>query len=59
MKLKPFECDVCKKCSATLRFLEKHVLVVHEGIKDHWCDICDERFSSKSKIEGHFDRNHK
>ena len=59
MNLKPFGCEVCKKCFATPRFIEKHVSVVHEGIKDYWCDICDERFSSKSNLEGHFDRNHK
>ena len=38
--------------------LKRHVLAVHEGIKEFKCEICDKAFSQKSHKNSHMENVH-
>ena len=51
------ECNFCGKVLST-RNLKHHVKSVHEGLKNHKCDICDYRSSQSSDLKKHILKYH-
>ena len=47
------KCESCKKSFGQKRYLDLHVSIVHENIKNHKCDYCDASFGFKSQLNTH------
>ncbi|GJQ80998.1 hypothetical protein Trydic_g23427 [Trypoxylus dichotomus] len=50
---KNFTCSVCGKDYKTKACLDRHLKMVHSGIKSHACDQCDRRFSDGALLRQH------
>ena len=48
---------LCEKKVSALRHLKDHIKTVHDGWKDHKCDICNKNFALERKLKEHF-KNH-
>ena len=58
MKLKEYECGICKMRFAQKKSRDKHISVVHEGIRPFKCDYCDKEFGINSQKKDHMERVH-
>ena len=48
-----FACDICLKVFTAKKNLTRHVKIVHENIRNHVCEICGVRTSTKDHLERH------
>ena len=58
LKLKPFECDQCKKSFSAKGQMKRHVKEVHQRIRPYKCIYCDHRSSRQHDLAGHMERVH-
>ena len=42
---------LCEKKVSALRHLKDHIKTVHDGWKDHKCDICNKNFALERKLK--------
>ena len=49
------KCHICPICDKILvqSNLNRHVKIVHEGIKNYQCQICEQKFSRSGKLQKH------
>ena len=47
------KCSKCDKTYACLNNIKIHMKMVHDKIKDHHCEHCDNAFSTKSDLKRH------
>jgi hypothetical protein len=50
---RPYTCHVRGKQFRAWKGLNRHVKEVHEGLKEHNCDICERSFASKATRDDH------
>lgn len=50
---KYFTCHLCGKQYGRVTGLSYHLKHVHEGIKEHGCDVCGRKFAVKPALEDH------
>jgi uncharacterized C2H2 Zn-finger protein len=50
---RPYTCHMCGKQFRARKGLNRHVKEVHEGVKEHNCDICGQSFASKATRDDH------
>jgi uncharacterized Zn-finger protein len=50
---RPYTCHMCGKQFRARKGLNRHVKEVHEGLKEHNCDICGQSFASKATRDDH------
>ena len=48
-------CGTCGKSFATSHTMRTHMEMVHEGIKNHQCKICKQKFTTKQCLVRHQD----
>ena len=41
-----------------MKFLNKHIEIVHEGIKPFKCSVCDVKFANKQHLKKHIETIH-
>lgn len=51
-------CLYCGKYFTNQRQNDEHVKIVHEGIKPHKCEFCNECFSYRKYLKIHIKKNH-
>lgn len=56
-KLSGLQCHLCSKVLCNSQYLNQHIRVVHENIREHGCSYCDMKFGSKSHLIIH-ERKH-
>ena len=49
-------CGTCGKSFATSHTMQTHMEMVHEGIKNHQCKICKQKFTTKQCLVRHQDK---
>ena len=49
---KKLKCSICDKKFVQPE-LQRHVKIVHEGIKDHQCQFCDMKFGASVQLNRH------
>ena len=47
------KCDICYKHFASRKSKERHIELIHLGIKRFYCEECDRYFSTIALLEGH------
>ena len=52
------ECSVCFKSFVKYGQLQRHISLVHEGIKPFECSICEIKFSTKNGLNKHIRKKH-
>merc|ERR1712037_200262 len=52
------KCSVCGKSFVKKEQLQRHFLLVHEGIKPFECSICERKFCSKNGLNKHIRKEH-
>lgn len=52
------DCSICGKHFNYPRSVVRHILSVHEKVKDFECEYCDKRFSDKGDLNKHMKRFH-
>ena len=45
------KCEICHKVSSGPQNLKRHIKMVHEGLKNHKCDICGKYFSMRPDLK--------
>ena len=58
LKFKKCKCAICDKI-VSVNNLRHHIKVLHEGLKDYKCHICDMDFAHASGLKNHMSHNHK
>ena len=58
LKLKPFECDICKISFAERGCLKSHIKAVHIGERNHACNYCEKKFVEKNTLLVHINSVH-
>ena len=48
-----FECNICAVKLKTKYYVQKHINLVQNNIKDFECRICDKKFGQKSVLLQH------
>ena len=46
-------CELCRKSFSTADNLKKHILIIHEGLKDYKCESCSKLFSQAGDLKRH------
>ena len=57
VKKKVFPCDVCGKIFANQCKIDRHMLV-HTGVKNFTCSICQKAFNRKDNLKVHIYNKH-
>ena len=56
-KFQKAKCDICKKLF-NQQWLEKHIKIVHEGIKNSKCNQCEVSFGTSGELRIHISKMH-
>ena len=46
-------CDICNKSFSNKTYLERHVTIVHDELREHKCEICGITFGQKNELQFH------